>query len=118
ARLRRRAARLRLPLPLLEARRAAASLCFCRGLIAREQCWFRCRGFSWISRPMGLAFLLLSSSAPSTFHRQHPDLWPLNLPTPKAPVPSIFFFSSVSLSDCGQCRASAVSICRSLDLSA
>jgi hypothetical protein len=28
------------------------------------------------------------------------------------------FFSPVSLSDCGQCRASAVSICRSLDLSA
>jgi nitrate/nitrite transporter NarK len=30
---------------------------------------------------MGLAFLLLLFSAPSTFQRQHRDLWPLNLPT-------------------------------------
>jgi hypothetical protein len=67
------------------------SLCSSRDLIAREQCWSRCRGFSWTSRLMGLACLSQSSSAPFIFRPRHQDLQLLNLPTPKAPAPSIFF---------------------------
>ena len=45
------------------------SLSCSRGAIARARCWFRCRGFSWTSRPMASDCSRRSSSARFTFRR-------------------------------------------------